>query len=69
VGSKVRFRPAALLTDEERSKIRRVRDEMYELLLDDEDRRRGATATSGIRGRSSRCWLRSRPPATERLEI
>jgi hypothetical protein len=41
VGSKLRFRPAALLTDEERSKIRRVRDEMYELLLDDEDRRRG----------------------------
>ena len=40
VGGKVRFRPTTLLTHEERAEIRRVRDEMYQLLREDEDRRR-----------------------------
>ena len=40
VGGKVRFLPTSRLTDEERTEIRRVRDELYELLRADEDRRR-----------------------------
>jgi hypothetical protein len=39
VGSKVRFRPSRLVTEEERAEIRRVRDELYELILRDEKRR------------------------------
>ena len=42
VGGKVRFRPTTLLTDEERTEIQRVRDEVYQLLReDDEHWRRG----------------------------
>jgi hypothetical protein len=42
VGGKVRFRPTALLIDEEREEIRRVRDEVYQLLREDDERwRRG----------------------------
>ena len=41
VGAKVRFRPAGRLSDEERREIRRVRDEVYQLLRKDDDRRRG----------------------------
>jgi len=42
VGGKVRFRPTTLLTDEEREEIRRVRDEVYQLLREDDERwRRG----------------------------
>jgi hypothetical protein len=40
VGGKVRFRPTTLLTDQERTEIRRVRDEVYQLLREDDDRRR-----------------------------
>ena len=40
VGGKVRFRPAERLSDEERREIRRVRDEVYQLLRKDDDRRR-----------------------------
>lgn len=46
---KVRLRPTNLLTDEERSEIRRVRDEVYELLLNDEERRR--TGEGNVRDR------------------
>ena len=46
---KVRLRPTNLLTDEERSEIRRVRDEVYELLLKDEERRR--TGEGNVRDR------------------
>ena len=42
-------RPTNLLTDEERSEIRRVRDEVYELLLKDEERRR--TGEGNVRDR------------------
>ncbi len=38
-GDKFRFRPSSLVTDEERGEIRRVRDELYQLLREDEDRR------------------------------
>ena len=42
VGGKVRFRPATLLTDDERTEIRRVRDEVCQLLREDDERwRRG----------------------------
>jgi hypothetical protein len=42
VGGKVRFRPTTLLTDEERTEIQRVRDEVYQLLREDDERwRRG----------------------------
>jgi hypothetical protein len=37
VGGKVRFRPTTLLTDEERTEIRRVRDEVYQLLREDDE--------------------------------
>jgi hypothetical protein len=40
VDGKVRFRPSGLVTDEERAEIKRVRDEVYDLLREDEDRRR-----------------------------
>jgi len=40
VGGKVRFRPTTLLTDEEQTEIRRVRDEVYQLLHEDDGRRR-----------------------------
>jgi hypothetical protein len=40
VDGKVRFRPTTLLTEVERSEIRRVKDEVYQLLREDEDRRR-----------------------------
>jgi hypothetical protein len=40
VDGKVRFRAADRLSDEERREIRRVRDEVYQLLRKDEDRRR-----------------------------
>jgi hypothetical protein len=40
VGGKVRFRPRTFLTDEERTEIQRVRDEVYQLLRQDDDRRR-----------------------------
>ena len=40
VGGKVRFRPVDRLSDEERREIRRVRDEVYQLLREDDDRRR-----------------------------
>jgi hypothetical protein len=39
VDGKVRYRPKGLLTDEERTEIRRVRDEVYQLLREDEERR------------------------------
>jgi hypothetical protein len=38
VGGKVRFRPTTLLTDEERTEIQRVRDEVYQLLREDDER-------------------------------
>jgi len=38
VGGKVRFRPTTLLTDEEGMEIRRVRDEVYQLLREDDER-------------------------------
>jgi hypothetical protein len=38
VGGKVRFRPATLLTDDERTEIQRVRDEVYQLLREDDKR-------------------------------
>jgi hypothetical protein len=38
VGGKVRFRPTTLLTGEEREEIRRVRDEVYQLLREDDER-------------------------------
>jgi hypothetical protein len=38
-GDKVQFRPSALVTDEERSEIRRVRDELHDLLREDDARR------------------------------
>jgi hypothetical protein len=41
VDGKVRFRPPGRLTQEERTEMRRVRGEVYELLRKDEDRRRG----------------------------
>jgi hypothetical protein len=42
VGEKFRFRPTTLLTDEEGAEIRRVRDEVYQLLREDDERwRRG----------------------------
>jgi hypothetical protein len=41
VAGKVRFRPAGRLIQEERTEMRRVRGEVYELLRKDEDRRRG----------------------------
>jgi hypothetical protein len=42
VGGKVRFRPTTLLTDDEREEIQRVRDEVYQLLREDDERwRRG----------------------------
>src|SRR5215212_4537813 len=42
VEGKVRFRPTTLLTDDERTEIRRVKDEVYQLLREDDDRwRRG----------------------------
>jgi len=40
VEGKVRFRPTTLLTDDERTEIRRVKDEVYQLLREDDDRRR-----------------------------
>jgi len=40
VGGKVRFRPTTLLTDEERTEIQRVRDEVYQLLREDDERQR-----------------------------
>jgi hypothetical protein len=40
VGGRVRYRPTTLLTDEERTEIRRVRDEVYQLLREDDDRGR-----------------------------
>jgi hypothetical protein len=40
VEGKVRFRPSSVLTEEERQEIRRVKDEVYQLLGEDEDRRR-----------------------------
>ena len=40
VGRKVRFRPTTLLTDEEGAEIRRVRDEVYQLLREDDERQR-----------------------------
>ena len=40
VGDKVRFRPASLLTDEERKEMRRVKEEVRDLLRQDEERRR-----------------------------
>jgi hypothetical protein len=40
VEGKVRFRPTTLLTDDERTEIRRVRDEVCQLLREDDDRRR-----------------------------
>jgi len=40
VGGKVRFRPTTLLTDEERTEIQRVRDEVYQLLREDDAARR-----------------------------
>jgi hypothetical protein len=39
VDGRVRFRPTSLLTDEERQEIRRVRDELYALLREDDARR------------------------------
>jgi len=39
VGGKVRYRPSHLLTDEERTEIRRVRDEVHDLLREDDARR------------------------------
>jgi hypothetical protein len=42
VGGKVRFRPTTLLSDEERTEIQRVKDEVYQLLRQDDERwRRG----------------------------
>jgi hypothetical protein len=41
VAGKVKIRPASSLTQEERTEMRRVRGEVYELLRKDEDRRRG----------------------------
>ena len=38
VGGKVRFRPTTLLTDEERAEMRRARDEVYQLLREDDER-------------------------------
>jgi hypothetical protein len=38
VGGKVRFRPTTLLTGEEREEIQRVRDEVYQLLREDDER-------------------------------
>jgi hypothetical protein len=40
VGAKVRYRPAGRLSDVERREVRRVREEVYQLLRKD-DRRRG----------------------------
>jgi hypothetical protein len=40
MGAKIRFRPADRLSDEERRKIRRVGDEVYQLLRKDDGRRR-----------------------------
>ncbi len=40
VGGKVRFRPTTLLTHEERAEIRRVREEVCQILREDVDRRR-----------------------------
>jgi hypothetical protein len=40
VEGKVRFRPTTLLTDDERTEIRRVRDEVCQLLREDDDHRR-----------------------------
>ena len=37
VSGKVRFRPTTLLTDEERTEIRRVRDEVYQLVREDDE--------------------------------
>jgi hypothetical protein len=39
VEGKVRFRPSSVLTEEERQEIRRVKDEVYQLLREDDDRR------------------------------
>lgn len=38
VGGKVRFRPTSMLSDEERTEIRRVRNEVYDLLREDDER-------------------------------
>ena len=38
VGGKARFRPTTLLTDEERTEIQRVKDEVYQLLREDDER-------------------------------
>ena len=40
VGGKVRFRPTTLLVGEERTEIQRVRDDVYQLLREDDDRHR-----------------------------
>jgi hypothetical protein len=56
VDGKVRFRPTTLLTKVERSEIRRVKDEVYQLLREDEDRRRRGESNlrSATKARSSR---------------
>jgi hypothetical protein len=54
VGAKVRYRPAERLSDEERREIRRVRDEVYQLLRKDDDRRRRGEGMFATRARSSR---------------
>jgi hypothetical protein len=39
VDGKVRVRPGRLLTDDERSKLRRVKDEVQDLIREDDERR------------------------------
>jgi hypothetical protein len=60
VGAKVRFRPADRLSDEERREIRRVRNEVYQLLRKDDDRRRrgeGIVCDEGEVFEMARCFV------------
>src|SRR5829696_2173015 len=54
LGRSVRYRPAERLSDEERREIRRVRDEVYQLLRKDDDRRRRGEGMFATRARSWR---------------